>query len=95
VAQVLAEMGLTLAPALAEVGSTLAARDTAVAENVPVLMSLVAARRIAGGLVIRRVRGAQLTRSFTVVLPGTPDTLRPAARALVAHLTESAETARR
>jgi len=95
VARVLADMGLELAPALAEVGSTLAARDTAVAENAPVLMSLVAARRIAGGLAIRRVLGAQLTRSFAVVLAGPPHTLRPAARALVAHLTETAEATRR
>jgi DNA-binding transcriptional LysR family regulator len=93
VARILAEMGLELATALAEVGSTLAARDTAVAENAPVLLSLVAARRIAGDLVIRRVSGAQLTRSFAVVLPGAPHTLRPAARALVAHLIEGADAA--
>ena len=81
----LGERGLALAPPLAEVGSTSAARATAVSENAPALLS----RRALGGeddaLVARRVRGLRFSRWF-MLLSGSLESLSPVARSLLEHL---------
>lgn len=81
----LAERGLSLTPALAEVGSTSAAKSTAISEHAPVLISALAIRGDRDGLVARRVRGLELRRRFVLLL-GAEETLTPAAHALVDHL---------
>src|SRR3954470_17117502 len=84
VEQALAERGLSLAPSLAEVGSTSAAKATALSEGAPVLLSLLALGPADADLVVRRVDGQRFLRRFAMVAAG--DTLRPAARALAAAL---------
>jgi DNA-binding transcriptional LysR family regulator len=84
----LAERGLELAPPLAEVGSTSAAREAALAERAPVLLSRLAVGR-GGELVPRRVRGLRFERSFVFLLGGE-EALAPPARALFHFLRESA-----
>jgi DNA-binding transcriptional LysR family regulator len=81
----LAARGLSLAPPVAEVGSTSAAKATAVSEGAPVLLSRLAVRGNADGLVERPVEGISFDRSFVLLL-GPEQTVRPAARALVDHL---------
>jgi DNA-binding transcriptional LysR family regulator len=80
----LEQRGLALAPPLAEVGSTSAAKETALAEGAPVLLS-----RFAVGddseLVVRRVKGISFERRFVVILGGH-EALTPTARALIEHL---------
>lgn len=81
----LAELGMTLAPPLAEVGSTSAAKATALSEGAPVLLSAIA---LGGdeGLAVRRVRGIRFLRRFVLLL-GAEEQLLPApTRALVEHL---------
>jgi len=80
--------GLSLAPPLAEVGSTSAAKATAISEGVPVLLSRMAVRGNAEGLVERPVEGVDFSRRF-VILMGAHETLRPAARALIDHLVKT------
>jgi DNA-binding transcriptional LysR family regulator len=77
--------GLSLAPPLAEVGSTSAAKATAVSEGAPVLLSRLAVRGNGEGLVERPVEGVEFERRFVLLL-GAEDSMRPAARALVDHL---------
>jgi DNA-binding transcriptional LysR family regulator len=81
---------MSLAPPLAEIGSTVAAIATAISEGAPVLLSslaLVAPR--SEGLVVRRPVGLRFERNFVLIhsgeegLPGT-------ARALGRHLLEVA-----
>jgi DNA-binding transcriptional LysR family regulator len=79
--------GLELEPPLAEVGSTSAARETALAEGAPVLLSRLAVRRDDRELVPRTVAGLRFRRRF-VVLTGGEQTLTAAARALLHHLQE-------
>jgi DNA-binding transcriptional LysR family regulator len=79
--------GLELAQPLAEVGSTSAARETALAEHAPVLLSRLAVRADDKTLVPLRVAGLRFRRRF-VVLIGGGETLTPAARALLQHLQE-------
>lgn len=83
----LAARSLALAPPLAEVGSTSAAREAALSEAAPVLLS-----RFAVGddeaLVARPVRGLRFQRRF-VFLVGGEETLTPSARALLQHLEAS------
>jgi DNA-binding transcriptional LysR family regulator len=81
----LAARGLSLAPPLAEVGSTSAAKATAVSEGAPVLLSRLAVRGNGEGLVERPVEGVEFERRFVLLL-GADETMRPAARALVDHL---------
>jgi DNA-binding transcriptional LysR family regulator len=81
----LAARGLTLAPPLAEVGSTSAAKATAIEEGAPVLLSAIAVSRDDEGFAVKRVRGLDLGRAFVVLL-GSQETVSPGARALVDHL---------
>lgn len=76
---------LKLAPPLAEVGSTSAAKATALSECAPVLLSAIAMTRDDEGFVVRRVRGVDLRRRFVLIL-GAEEGLSPAARSLVSHL---------
>src|SRR4051794_9143450 len=85
VEQALAGQGLSLAPSLAEVGSTSAAKATALEEGAPVLLSLLAVGPADQGLVVRRVRGLDLTRRF-VMVAGAEETLPAGARALASAL---------
>jgi DNA-binding transcriptional LysR family regulator len=80
--------GLALAPPLAEVGSTSAAKATAISEGAPVLLSRLAVRGNGDGLVERPVQGIDFARRF-VILMGAHETLRPAARALIDHLVKT------
>ncbi len=84
----LAERDLSLASPLAEVGSTHAAKETAHSERAPVLLSRLAVRDSAEGLVVRRVRGLSFHRRFVVVI-ASEETLAPAARALAHHLCDA------
>ena len=77
--------GQSLAPPLAEVGSTSAAKATAVSENAPVLLSRLAVTD-ADTLVERPVEGIAFERRFVILLGAE---LRPAARALVDHLVKT------
>jgi DNA-binding transcriptional LysR family regulator len=79
------ERGMALAPPLAEVGSTSAAKATAVSEGAPVLLSRLAVRGNGEGLVERPVEGMDFERRFALLL-GPEQAMRPAARALVDHL---------
>jgi DNA-binding transcriptional LysR family regulator len=80
--------GLSLAPPLAEVGSTSAAKATALQEGAPVLISLMAVGPADQGLVVRRVKGLDLKRRF-VLVAGAEETLPASARALIAALSAS------
>ena len=84
----LEDRGLALAPPLAEVGSTSAAKATAISEGAPVLLSRLAVRGNNEGLVERPVEGIDFARRF-VILMGAHETLRPAARALIDHLVKT------
>jgi DNA-binding transcriptional LysR family regulator len=81
----LAERGLTLAPPLAEVGSTSAAKATAMSEGAPVLLSSLALGAADIGFVVRRAEGLLFNRSFSMVV-AAEEMVRPAARALAAAL---------
>lgn len=87
----LAERGLALAPPLAEVGSTSAAKATAITEGAPVLLSSLALGPADIGFVVRRAEGLRFERSFVMVV-AAEETLRPAARALAAALSASVIT---
>jgi hypothetical protein len=91
VEEALTARGLSLAPPLAEVGSTSAAKATALEEGAPVLISRMAVGPADSGLVVRRVRGLSLTRRF-VMVAGAEETLPSSARALAAALTASVIT---
>jgi DNA-binding transcriptional LysR family regulator len=86
VEEALAERGLSLAAPLAEVGSTSAAKATALSEAAPVLLSRMAVGPADAGLVVRRVRGIPFPRNF-VMVAGAEETLPAGARALAAALT--------
>ena len=81
----LAPLGLSLNPPLAEVGSTSAAKATAVSEGAPALLSSLAVPGGDGTLVARHVRGLDLSRRFALLLGGE-EALTPGARALANHL---------
>jgi DNA-binding transcriptional LysR family regulator len=83
--EALAARGLSLAPPLAEVGSTSAAKATAISEGAPVLLSGIAVARDEEGFAVKRVRGLDLARHFVLLL-GSEESVSPAARALVDHL---------
>jgi DNA-binding transcriptional LysR family regulator len=83
--EALASRGLALAPPLAEVGSTSAAKATAISERAPVLLSGISVGRDDEGFVVKRVKGLDLKREFVVIL-GSQESVSPAARALVDHL---------
>jgi DNA-binding transcriptional LysR family regulator len=90
VAAALEARGLELARPVAEVGSTSAAKATAIAEGAPILLSGLALRTDSDGLVARQVAGMRFRRRF-VLLVGAEETLTPAARALIEHLLQAAE----
>jgi DNA-binding transcriptional LysR family regulator len=81
----LQECGLELQPPLAEVGSTSAAKATALREGAPVLLAGLAAPGDGEGLVVRRVSGVDFRRRFVILL-GAPEVVSPGALALVQHL---------
>jgi DNA-binding transcriptional LysR family regulator len=81
----LAERGFELAAPLAEVGSTSAAKATALSEDAPVLISRLAVGPADSGLVVRRVKGMRFPRRFAMVV-GAEETLPAGARALAAAL---------
>jgi len=77
--------GLQLQPPLAEVGSTSAAKATALREGVPVLLAAIAAAAESDDLVVRRVSGVDFRRRFVILL-GAPEVVSASALALVEHL---------
>jgi DNA-binding transcriptional LysR family regulator len=81
----LAARGLELQPPLAEVGSTSAAKETALREGAPVLLSRLAAPADGESLVVRRVSGVDFRRRFVILL-GAPEVVSAGALALVQHL---------
>ena len=83
--EALAARGLKLAPPLAEVGSTSAAKATAISERAPVLLSGIAMQRDDEGFVVKTVRDLDLSRQFVLLL-ASQESLSPATRALVDHL---------
>jgi DNA-binding transcriptional LysR family regulator len=85
VEEALAERGLSLTAPLAEVGSTSAAKATALSEGAPVLLSRMAVGPADEGLLVRRVRDVPFPRRF-VMVAGAEETLPAGARALAAAL---------
>ncbi|MGB7587742.1 MAG: LysR family transcriptional regulator [Solirubrobacterales bacterium] len=82
----LEELGMSLAPPLAEIGSTAAAITTAIAKGAPALLSSLAFSPSGqAGLVVRRVSGLRFRRHF-VVLYGGEESLPGPARSLVRDL---------
>jgi DNA-binding transcriptional LysR family regulator len=89
----LEELGLELAPPLAEIGSTVAAVDAAIRERAPVLLSSLAlAAPLSKGLVVRRTAGVRFERRFVLIHSGE-ESLPAPARALVHHLLDVAASA--
>ena len=86
----LAARGLSLAPPLAEFGSTSAAKAAAISDSAPVLLSRLAVGDEREGLAPKRVEGMSFPRRF-VLLVGAEETLTPAATALIGHLLPAAE----
>lgn len=84
----LAERGLSLAPPLAEVGSTSAAKATALAECVPLVLSRLGLSGDGEKLATRRVAGLRFERSFVIVL-GAEETMGSGSHALLDHLRAS------
>lgn len=85
VEEVLTASGLELAPPLAEMGSTSAAKSAARHESAPVLLSRLAVDGEGDGLVLRRVRDMRFRRRFALLVSGE-ETLSPSARALMDHI---------
>ena len=75
--EALAARGLSLAPPLAEVGSTSAAKATAISEGAPVLLSGIAVGRDDEGFAVKRVHGLDLARQFVLLL-GSEESVSPA-----------------
>ncbi len=91
VSDALAALGLSLAPPLAEIGSTAAAIATATAEGAPALVSSLALEGSAeDGLTARRAEGLRFERHFVLIHCGE-ESLSAPARTLARHLLESAE----
>ncbi len=91
VSESLAGLGLSLAPPLAEIGSTVAAIAAALSEEAPLLISSLALEGPWGpgrDLEVKRVAGLTFRRSF-VLVHGGEEALSPAPRALARHLLAS------
>jgi DNA-binding transcriptional LysR family regulator len=90
VSDALEPLGMTLAPPLAEIGSTAAAITTAITKGAPVLVSSLALNgsRI-HGLTARRARGLRFERRFALIHSGE-ESLPPAARTLARDLLDAA-----
>ena len=84
--------GLTQTAPLAEIGSTTAARATAVADRAPVLLSLMALGEDEHELVVRRVAGLHFRRRFALLHPGSIQDLTAPTRALAHHLLNRGHT---
>jgi DNA-binding transcriptional LysR family regulator len=82
-------LGVSLASPPAEIGSTTAAKATAVSERAPVLLSLRALEASSERLVVRRVAGLRFLRRF-VLLHAGEESLPSLARALYRFLREAA-----
>jgi DNA-binding transcriptional LysR family regulator len=91
VEEAVAARGRELAPPLAEVGSTSAAKATAVSEGAPVLLSLLALGPADSALVVKRVAGMRFRRKFAMVV-AAEETLPSGARALATALRDSVIT---
>lgn len=79
-------LGMSLAPPLAEIGSTAAAITTAIARGAPALLSSLALSPSGqSGLVMRRVAGLRFRRRFVVLHNGT-ESLPAPARTLIGDL---------
>ena len=88
--EALATLDLTLAPPLAEIGSTAAAVATAIAEEAPVFLSSLALGHFGdNGFAVRRVSGMRFERRFVLVHCGE-ESLPSAARALLRQLLDPA-----
>jgi DNA-binding transcriptional LysR family regulator len=86
----LRELGHSAPPALAEVGSTGAAKEAALRENAPALLSSLAiSEGQSDGLVTRRVEGVRFDRLF-VIITAAERAPHPAARRFLDFLDESA-----
>lgn len=83
----LIERGLSLAPPLAELGSTAVAKATAISECAPLLISSLAVSD-RDGFVVRRAQGLRFDRRFALVF-GSRESLPERARALADHLLQS------
>lgn len=83
--QVLESKGLSLAAPLAEVGSTSAAKSTAIKENVPVVISRQAVEGDKANFIVCTVRGLTFPRRFVLLLAGE-EGISSGARALMKHL---------
>jgi DNA-binding transcriptional LysR family regulator len=91
VTEALEGRGMSLAPPLAEIGSTTAAIAAALSEGAPLLVSALALSGPQGrGLVVRRAASLRFERRFVLVHSGE-ESLPAAARALARHLLESAK----
>lgn len=90
----LGALGLSLAPPLAEIGSTTAAKAVAIAEQAPVLLSLRALEASSEGIVVRRVAGLRFRRRF-VLLHAGEESLPSLARALCRFMLDVLEAERR
>ena len=83
----LGQAGFTAVAPLAELGSNVAARATALAENAPVLLPFAEISDGSDGtLVVKRVQGMQFTREFALILAVSVVDLAAPARALAQHL---------
>jgi DNA-binding transcriptional LysR family regulator len=82
-------LGLSLAPPLAEIGSTTAAKATAISERAPVLLSLRALEASSEALVVRRVADLRFLRRFVLMHAGE-ESLPSGARALYRFLRDAA-----
>ena len=89
---ILRPLGLSLLPPLAEIGDTAAAKEAALRECAPVLLSMLAMEHAHGQLLVRRVAGLRFPRRF-VLLYGTEEGLSPMARALAEHIRMSVAAA--
>jgi DNA-binding transcriptional LysR family regulator len=78
-------LGLSLSPPLAEIGNTAAAKDAALRECAPALLSRLAIGVADERLLVRRVAGLRFPRRF-VLLYGTKEGLSPLARAFIDHV---------
>jgi DNA-binding transcriptional LysR family regulator len=88
VSEALEGRNMSLAPPLAEIGSTTAAMAAALSEGAPLLVSSLALSGPQGsGLVVRRAAGLRFERRFVLVHSGE-ESLPAAARALARHLLE-------
>jgi DNA-binding transcriptional LysR family regulator len=91
VAEALEALGLSLAPPLAEIGSTPAAISAAASGGAPVFLSTLALNGLEQrGLVERRAAGLRFERRFVLIHSGE-ESLPAPARALARHLLDSVE----